>query len=144
MFRRVGGSPEVLLGHMGGPFWARKQEGAWSAPKGVVEPGERPFEAALREFTEETGLPVPQADWTPLGTVRASGKAIELWAGESDVELTGFSPGTFALEWPPRSGRTVQVPEIDALRWVPLPEAATLLTKGQRPFLERLAPLLER
>ena len=138
MFRRHDGL-EVLIGHMGGPFWARKQEGAWSVPKGLLEPGEEPLEAARREFREETGLPVPDGELLPLGDVRTSGgKTVTVWAVESDVDLAGFSPGTFPMEWPPRSGRVLEVPEIDVLRWVPLEEAQLLMTASQRPLLARL------
>jgi predicted NUDIX family NTP pyrophosphohydrolase len=142
VFRR---SPrlEVLIGHLGGPFWARKHQQAWSAPKGLLEPGETPEEAAAREFTEETGLPVPEGTLLPLGAVRASGgKTVELWAVEADPDLSGFSPGTFPLEWPPRSGTLVSFPEIDRLEWAPVGEAAALLVRSQLPFLDRLQALL--
>ncbi|MCU1475101.1 MAG: mismatch repair protein MutT [Amnibacterium sp.] len=138
MFRRHDGL-EVLLGHMGGPFWARKQEGAWTVPKGLLEPGEEPLEAARREFREETGIPVPDGTPVPLGDVRTSGgKTVTVWAVEADVDVAGFSPGTFTLEWPPRSGRLLEVPEIDELRWVPLDAAQRMLTASQRPLLARL------
>ncbi|WP_297345432.1 NUDIX domain-containing protein [Amnibacterium sp.] len=138
VFRRHDGL-EVLLGHMGGPFWARKQEGAWTVPKGLLEPGEEPLEAARREFREETGIPVPDGTPVPLGDVRTSGgKTVTVWAVEADVDVAGFSPGTFTLEWPPRSGRLLEVPEIDELRWVPLDAAQRMLTASQRPLLARL------
>lgn len=144
MFRRRHGAVEVLIGHMGGPFWARKQAGAWSVPKGLLEPGEKPLAAARREFEEETGIPSPDGDLLPLGEVRTSaGKTITVWAVEGDVDLGAFSPGTFPLEWPPRTGRTLEVPEIDALRWVPVDEAMDLLTVSQRPLLERLTARLD-
>ncbi|MDQ1514113.1 MAG: hypothetical protein QOC59_1955 [Microbacteriaceae bacterium] len=142
VFRR---SPtlEVLIGHLGGPFWARKHEQAWSVPKGLLEPGETPEEAAAREFTEETGLPVPDGVRLPLGAVRVGGgKTVELWAVEADPDLSGFAPGTFPLEWPPRSGTVVPFPEIDRLEWAPVDEAAALLVRGQLPFLDRLQTLL--
>jgi predicted NUDIX family NTP pyrophosphohydrolase len=143
VFRRSDGAVEVLIGHMGGPFWARKQEGAWSLPKGLLEPGEEPLSAARREFDEETGIPLPDGELLPLGDVRTSGgKTITVWALESDVDVDGFSPGTFPLQWPPRSGRTIEVPEIDELRWVPLGDAQALLTPSQRPLLDRLESLL--
>ena len=142
VYRRRDGVLEVLLGHMGGPFWARKQDGAWSVPKGLLEPGEEPQAAARREFEEETGLPLPLGELVPLGSVRTSGgKTVTVWALDADVDVAGFSPGTFTLEWPPRSGRTLEVPEIDQLRWVPLDAASSLLTASQRPLLERLEAL---
>ncbi|HEY8319173.1 MAG TPA: NUDIX domain-containing protein [Amnibacterium sp.] len=142
VFRRLGGL-ELLLGHMGGPFWARKQDGAWSVPKGLLEPGEDAMTAARREFTEETGLPLPEGALLPLGDVRtAAGKTVTVWALEADPEVDAFSPGTFPLEWPPRSGRTIQVPEIDVLRWVAADEAVALLTTAQRPLVARLSAML--
>jgi len=142
VFRRRGGVVEVLLGHMGGPFWARKQAGAWSVPKGLLEPGEEPQAAARREFEEETGIALPEGELVPLGSVRtAGGKTITVWALEADVDTGGFSPGTFTMEWPPRSGRSVDVPEIDELRWLPVDAADSLLTASQRPLLGRLAAL---
>src|ERR1700744_3069062 len=104
VYRRVGDDAEVLLGHPGGPLWARKDLGAWMIPKGVVEPGEGPLAAALREFQEETGLappPVTQA-LTPLR--QAGGKQVLCWAAEGNLDLAAFHPGEFEMEWPPRSG----------------------------------------
>jgi predicted NUDIX family NTP pyrophosphohydrolase len=142
VFRR---SPalEVLIGHLGGPFWARKQEHAWSVPKGLLEPGEGPEQAAAREFTEETGLAVPDGPLLPLGAVRvSSGKTVELWAVQADPDLAGFSPGTFPLEWPPHSGTMLDVPELGRLEWATIDAASTLLVKGQLPFLGRLRDVL--
>lgn len=134
---------EVLIGHMGGPFWARKQEGAWSIPKGLLEPDEDALAAARREFEEETGLPLPAGRLVSLGAVRTSGgKAIVVWALEADLDVASFSPGTVTIEWPPRAGRMIEVPEIDQVRWVPLDEARRLLTSSQRPFLDRLQELV--
>jgi len=142
-FRRLAGL-ELLLGHMGGPFWSRKQEGAWSVPKGLLEPGEDALTAARREFAEETGLQLPEGPLLPLGDARTSaGKTVTIWALESDVDVTGFSPGTFSMQWPPRSGRTIEAAEIDVLRWVPADEAVALLTPAQRPFVARLRALLD-
>lgn len=144
LFRRTAGETEVLLGHMGGPFWARKDDGAWSIPKGEYEPAEEePRAAAAREFTEELGLPVPQGDWLPLGTVqysRSAGgrKTLTAWAIEADLDATAIVPGTFTMEWPPKSGKLTEFPEIDRAAWFPLPTARDKLTKGQRPLLDRL------
>ncbi len=133
---------EVLIGHMGGPFWARRQEGAWSIPKGHVDVGERPFRAALREFEEELGVAppdVPESDWLDLGTVRqSSGKVVQVWAVEADLDLAGVQPGTFTMEWPPRSGRQQTFPELDRLVWCSPARAAGLLVRAQREFLTRL------
>ncbi len=135
---------EILIGHLGGPFWAAKDAGAWSVPKGAVEDDEAPLDAAYREFLEETGMAVPPAPAVELGSVRTSGKTVHLWAVWADLDLDGFAPGTFELSWPPRSGRTITVPELDRVRWATLPDATTLLVQGQRPFLPRIAALPRR
>jgi predicted NUDIX family NTP pyrophosphohydrolase len=128
---------------MGGPFWAVQDEGAWSVPKGVVEHGEFPIEAARREFTEETGLTLPGGPLIDLGIVQQSSrKDVHLWALEGDLDLTAFAPGTFEMEWPPKTGRKIQVAELDAIRWQSIDEARTRLVPGQHPFLERLEQLL--
>ena len=139
LYRRAP-EPEVLIAHMGGPFWARRQEHAWSIPKGELDADEEPRAAALREFAEELGLPAPDIDYADLGAVRyASGKLLHVFAGEApDFGLDGFAPGTFEMEWPPRSGRTAEFPEVDDVRWVGLAEARTLLVKGQLGALDAL------
>jgi predicted NUDIX family NTP pyrophosphohydrolase len=130
---------EVLLGHMGGPFWARKDAGAWSIPKGEYSAGEDPFEAAQREFLEELGSPVPAPSFLPLGEVRQSGgKVLTVWAAEGDLDVTTAVSNTFTLEWPPRSGRMQEFPEIDRAAWVPVERARELVVKGQVPLLDRL------
>jgi predicted NUDIX family NTP pyrophosphohydrolase len=139
MFRRREGALEVLLAHPGGPFFARRDEGAWSIPKGLVEPDEPLLAAARREFAEETSL-VPDAEvWVPLGSVRlASGKTVHAWAFEGDCEPAAIRSNTFELEWPPKSGRKVCFPEIDRAAWFPLAEAHRRINAAQRAFLERL------
>jgi len=140
LFRRRSGDVEVLLGHMGGPFWARRDAAAWSLPKGEYEPDEEPVAAARREFTEELGLPVPAGEWVGLGAARQSGgKVVTVWALEGDLDPARIVPGTFELEWPPKSGRRQEFPEIDRVAWFGLPIAAEKIVAGQRPFLERLA-----
>ncbi|GAA4741040.1 NUDIX domain-containing protein [Amnibacterium soli] len=127
---------EVLVGHMGGPFWARKDAGAWSFPKGALEPGETALEAALREFHEETGIAPPPAPYVDLGAVRQrSGKSVRLFLTEGDVDLEAFEPGTFSMTL---RGRTFEVPELDRVRWASVREARVLLTAGQVPFLDRI------
>lgn len=147
LFRRA---PEVrvLLGHMGGPLWARKDAGAWSIPKGEYEPEtEDSLVAARREFTEELGLPVPDGDWIALGEVSyGSGrgkKQVLVWALEGDLDPEQVVPGTFEMEWPPRSGQLREFPEIDRAEWFDLATAHEKLGKGQRPFLQRLAEHLD-
>ena len=136
------GGIEVLIGHMGGPFWARKDAGAWSIPKGEHGPDEEPRDVALREFAEELGAPAPVTDLVPLGEVRQSGgKRLTVWAAEGDFDAAGAVSNTFSLEWPPRSGRVQEFPEIDRAAWTPLDEARVKLVKGQVPLLDRLLGL---
>jgi predicted NUDIX family NTP pyrophosphohydrolase len=143
LFRQGQSDIEVLLGHMGGPFWARKDDGAWSIPKGEYEPPEDAAAAARREFTEELGLPVPPGELTALGEVtQPRGKVVTVWALAGDLDPDTIEPGTFELEWPPRSGQRQQFPEIDRAGWFDLDAAATKLVKGQRPFLDRLRAAL--
>jgi predicted NUDIX family NTP pyrophosphohydrolase len=142
LHRRADGGREVLIGHMGGPFWAKKDAGAWSIPKGEYGPGEDAFAVALREFEEELGTAVPAADFVALGDLRTtSSKVLTVWAAEGDLDATAAVSNTFELEWPPRSGRFQEFPEIDRAAWLPLEEARTKLVKGQVGFLDRLPPL---
>jgi predicted NUDIX family NTP pyrophosphohydrolase len=139
LFRRTGDGLEVLLGHMGGPLWARRDEAAWSLPKGEYLADEEPLAAARREFVEELGIPVPDVELVELGEVRqASGKLVTAWAGESDLDLAGFAPGTFEMEWPRGSGQSRSFPEIDRVAWLDLVAARPSLVAGQREFLDRL------
>jgi predicted NUDIX family NTP pyrophosphohydrolase len=142
LWRRGGGGVEVLLGHMGGPFWARRDDGAWSFPKGEYGPGEEPVAVARREFEEETGSPAP-SDLVPLGQLRVtSGKVLALWTAEGDLDASAAVSNTFELEWPPRSGRVQAFPEVDRSAWFGLEEARAKLVTGQVPFLDRLLELL--
>jgi predicted NUDIX family NTP pyrophosphohydrolase len=142
MFRRRPAGPEVLLAHPGGPFWARKDEGGWSIPKGEIDPQEDTLAAAIREFAEETGT-VPKGEFLALGELRqAGGKRVVAWALEGDIDPRAIRSNTFMLEWPPRSGRMQSFPEIDRAGWFTLSEARAKLLKSQRPFLDRLAALV--
>ncbi|OZM71767.1 NUDIX hydrolase [Amycolatopsis antarctica] len=143
VYRRSGAVPEVLLGHLGGPFWARRDEGAWGLPKGEYAGEETAEHAARREFTEELGLPVPAGALLGLGTVRqAGGKLVTAWAVEGELDPAGIVPGTFSLEWPRGSGTVREFPEIDRVAWFGLAEASVKILAGQRPFLDRLDGLL--
>ena len=134
---------EVMLGHMGGPYWARKDDGAWSVPKGEHGPDEDPRTAAEREFTEELGSPPPPGPQVGLGTVRQrAGKLITVFARQADFDADNITPGVFELEWPPRSGALREFPEIDRAGWFDLPSARAKILEGQRPFLDRLAGLV--
>lgn len=143
MFRRRGaGGPEVLLAHPGGPFWRRKDAGAWSIPKGEIDPDEDQLRAAIREFTEETGA-APAGDFLPLGELRqAGGKRVVAFAVEGDFDPRAIRSNTFAVEWPPRSGRMQSFPEIDRAEWFGIEEARGRILKSQIPFLDRLQALL--
>lgn len=139
LYRRSQKGLEVLLVHPGGPFWAKKDLGAWSIPKGEIEPGEDPLTAALREFREETGAE-PQGEFRPLGSVRQpGGKVVHAWAVEADLDPSGVRSGTFVLEWPPKSGLRRAFPEIDRAEWFSIAEARGKILKGQLPFLDVLA-----
>jgi predicted NUDIX family NTP pyrophosphohydrolase len=133
------GELEVLVAHMGGPFWAGKQARAWSVPKGEYGDGEEPLAAARREFAEEMGQPPPDGELTELGECRQpSGKIITTFAVEGDFDLSRFHSNTFELEWPRGSGRIQEFPEVDRAEWMSLDRAAGLLVKGQVPILGTL------
>jgi predicted NUDIX family NTP pyrophosphohydrolase len=133
---------EVLLVHPGGPFWSRKDAGAWSIPKGLLAPGEDPLEAAGREFAEETGFSV-EGDFLPLGTVKQpSGKIVHAWAVAADIDVERVRSNTFQLEWPPGSSQKQEFPEVDRAGWFPLSAAREKIVMGQREFLERLSAAL--
>jgi predicted NUDIX family NTP pyrophosphohydrolase len=141
LHRWSAGELEVLLAHMGGPFWSGKDEAAWSIPKGLYTDDEEPLAAALREFAEELGVepPVDPQTLLPLGELRQpSGKRLTVWTAEGDLDPAVVAPGTFTMEWPPRSGKTAEFPEVDRAGWWPVDVARVKLVKGQRPFLDRL------
>jgi predicted NUDIX family NTP pyrophosphohydrolase len=139
VYRRADTDIEVLLGHMGGPFWARKDAGAWTIPKGEPELGEDLVGAARREFAEELGLPVPDGPLLELGEVsQRGGKVVTAWAVEGDLEPASIVPGTFEMVWPPRSGVTRTFPELDRVAWFGLEAAHEHILAGQRPLLDRL------
>ena len=139
LYRRRNGELEVFLVHPGGPFWARKDLGAWSLPKGEVDEGEEPLAAALREFTEETGFRV-DGDFRELRPQRQkSGKTILAWAVEGDCDPAELRSGTFSMEWPPRSGKHQEFPEADRGAWFPLEQARQRIIAGQAPFLDELS-----
>ncbi|MFC4852140.1 NUDIX domain-containing protein [Actinophytocola glycyrrhizae] len=139
LFRHGTDGLEVLIAHMGGPFWARKDAGAWSIPKGEYTDGEEPLAAARREFAEEMGSPPPGGEPVALGTVRQSGgKTVTTFAVEGDFDLAGFRSNTFELEWPRGSGRMREFPEVDRAEWVPVAVAREKLVKGQVPVLDAL------
>jgi predicted NUDIX family NTP pyrophosphohydrolase len=139
LYRVRDGRPEVLIGHMGGPFWAKKDEGAWSVFKGEYEDGEEPLLAARREFEEETGSPPPHGPTVALGEVRqSSGKRVVAWAVEGDFDPATLVSNTFTTEWPPRSGRQVEFPEVDRAEWFDLETARSKLVRAQAAFVDAL------
>ncbi len=141
-FRVSGGVVEVLLVHMGGPFWQSRDAGAWSIAKGECEPAEEPLAAARREFSEETGLPAPAGEPIDLGSVRQrSGKVVQAWAIEADLDASSITSSTFELEWPRGSGRMQSFPEVDRAEWFDLAHAHEKVVEGQRPLLAALAEL---
>lgn len=139
LFRRFGAGLEVFLVHPGGPFWARKDEGAWSIPKGEYEPGEDPLATARREFAEETGISPPASPTVGLGeVVQAGRKVVTCFAAEGDADPAAIASNVFDMEWPPRSGRRRSFPEVDRAGWFPPEAARAKLVAGQVPFLDRL------
>jgi predicted NUDIX family NTP pyrophosphohydrolase len=140
LYRVRDGRPEVLIGHMGGPFWAKKDEGAWSVFKGEYDDGEEPLAAARREFEEETGRPPPDGDVIDLGEIRqSSGKRVTAWGIEGDFDPATLKSNTFTVEWPPRSGRQAEFPEVDRAEWFDLETARAKLVKAQAAFIDALA-----
>jgi predicted NUDIX family NTP pyrophosphohydrolase len=146
LYRRGdGGRLEVLLGHMGGPFWSRKERGAWSIPKGQREQGEAGLETARREFEEEIGTPPPDGEPVALGDVRQSGgrKVVEAWAIEGDMDVSEIVSASFQMEWPPRSGKLREFPELDRAEWLELEVARERIVRAQAAFLDRLVEIAD-
>jgi predicted NUDIX family NTP pyrophosphohydrolase len=143
LFRRRGGSVEVLLAHPGGPFFAGRDEGSWGIPKGLVEVDEELEDVARREFEEETGSAAPRGRAIPLGTItQKAGKVVHAWALEGDLDPAAANSNTFPLEWPPHSGLWTDVPEIDRVEWFEPVEARLKLKDAQVPFVDRLLEAL--
>jgi predicted NUDIX family NTP pyrophosphohydrolase len=141
MYRIRDGAIEVLLAHPGGPFWRRRDDGAWTIPKGEIGAGEIPEAAARREFREEIGVE-PIGELRPLGAIRQrAGKYVEAFALEGDFDVALLASNTFEIEWPPRSGRLATFPEVDRVGWFALPIAREKILEAQRPLLDRLAAL---
>jgi predicted NUDIX family NTP pyrophosphohydrolase len=139
LYRGDAAALEVLLVHPGGPFWAKRDAGAWSIPKGEYEPGEDPRACALREFEEETGTALAAAELLELGSVRQkNGKQVSAWAASGDLDAGSIASNTFTMEWPPRSGRTAEFPEVDRAGWFAPPDACEKLNPAQAAFVERL------
>ena len=142
MYRFLGTQLEVLLVHPGGPFWAKKDLGAWSIPKGEYDGTEQPLEAAIREFKEETGHDASQP-FQALGSIQqASGKTVTAWAFQGDCDPTTITSNLCQMEWPPRSGRRIEVPEVDRAGWFTIQEAGERILKGQAPLLKVLSDVL--
>jgi len=138
VYRRTRSGLSFLLGHPGGPLWARKDFGAWMVPKGGMDPGEAPLDAAIREFSEETGL-APPLGGAPLAPLKqAGGKSVLCWAVEADLDLSSFKPGVFEMEWPPRSGRRAQFPELDRIAYFETDDALRKILASQAPLIHEV------
>lgn len=139
LHRRTEHGVEVLLGHMGGPYFAHRDAGAWSVPKGEYEPDEPAWDAARREFQEELGLTPPDGEAVPLGEVtQKNGKIVTAWAIEADLDPATVVPGTFRMEWPPRSVQLQEFPELDRVEWLTVERARAVIVPAQAEFLDRL------
>ena len=144
MYRFRDGAPEVLLAHPGGPFWRNRDAGAWTIPKGRVEPGEAPLEAARREFTEELGFAPPGEPVALTPVKQPSRKWIHAFAVQGDWNPAELRSNDFEMEWPPKSGRMQAFPEIDRAGWFAMPAARAKILRGQAPFLDQLQSMLDR
>lgn len=139
LYRETAGVVDVLIAHPGGPFWARRDDGAWSIPKGEYTDDEDPWAAAQREFSEELGLPVPDGPRIELGRLKQpSGKVVTAFAVRADLDVSDVRSNTFELEWPKGSGKVREFPEVDRVGWFPVAQARAKLITGQRGFLDRL------
>ena len=145
LYRQKAGKLEVLIVHPGGPYFAKKDEGVWSIPKGEIDEGENATQAALREFKEEIGTDAPEGELIELGEIKypSSSKRIQAWALEGDIDLRDFKSNTMEVEWPPRSGKHREFPEVDRAEWCGLPDASRKMFKPQTAFLERLTAALD-
>jgi predicted NUDIX family NTP pyrophosphohydrolase len=144
VYRATTGGVEVFLVHPGGPFWANKDLAAWSIPKGEIEPGAEALATALREFVEETGMPVPGDELLPLNPIKqAGGKTVHAWCVKGNLDAAGVRSNTFMLEWPPKSGQLREVPEVDKAAWFSLAEARSKLHKGQVALIDQLEQFLQ-
>jgi predicted NUDIX family NTP pyrophosphohydrolase len=143
VYKKTQAGPEVLLVHPGGPFWSAKDLNSWSVPKGEIDEGEDPFEAAKREFGEETGLLI-DGDFVSLETVKqSSGKSVICWAVEGEIDVSKVKSNLFKMEWPPKSGAMKEFPEIDRAEWFPAETAKLKIVKGQIPIIENLERILK-
>jgi predicted NUDIX family NTP pyrophosphohydrolase len=143
VYRIKGGQLEVLIAHMGAPWWARKDKGAWSIPKGLIEEGEENLAAAKREFSEEIGQPAPENSYLELGEIKQkNNKTVTAWAVEANIDTSKIKSNTFKAEWPPRSGQTQEFPEIDRVAWFLPAEAMEKVVSGQDELIKRLAEKL--
>ena len=138
VYRRDGSQASFLLGHPGGPLWARKELGAWMVPKGLIEPGEEPLAAAIREFEEETGLRPPPVTHALAPLRQAGGKTVLSWAAEGDLDLAAFAPGAFEMEWPPGSGKRAAFPELDKVAYFEGSEALVRILPSQAPLIREI------
>ena len=143
LYRKRSGETEVLLIHPGGPFWTKKQAGAWMIPKGGIDGGEKPADAALREFEEELGAPPPAAAFPLCRVKQSGGKVVEVFAAEGDFDPATLRSTDFEMEWPPRSGRMERYPEADDARWMTLAEARRMMLPSQLPMLDALETRLK-
>ena len=145
LYRIAGGGPEVLLVHPGGPFWTKKDAGAWSIPKGEIDEGEETRACALRELDEELGSPpaLDPEELIELGSVRQKAKIVDAWAAEADFDPATLDSNTFAMEWPPRSGKEREFPEVDRAEWFAPEEARGRILPAQAEFIDRLLEHLE-
>lgn len=142
MYRKTGGELEVLLAHPGGPFWAKKDEGAWTIPKGLYDEAEDPLEAAKREFEEETGFKASGEFIALTPRKQRTGKIVHAWAVEGNVDASACTSNLFEMEWPPRSGKRKSFPEVDRCEWFSAPEARIRLVSGQAGFVDELESIL--